>query len=46
MVCDEINTIEKELWERVKSTSIEEIREDVEEWVMEPWNYGEEGVYL
>ena len=35
MVRNAIDTLEKELWERVKTTPMEEIREEVEEWVMD-----------
>ena len=36
VVCDEIEAIEKELWEEVQTIPVEEIREEVEEWLMEP----------
>ena len=35
VVRNAIDTLEKELWERVKTTPMEEIREEVEEWVMD-----------
>ena len=34
-VRDEIEAIEKELWEKAKDASMDEIREEVEEWVMD-----------
>ena len=36
MACDEIEEIEKALWERVKTSPMDEIQEEVEEWVMYP----------
>ena len=35
MVHDEIDAIKKELWEKVKATPMDEIREEVEEWVLD-----------
>ena len=36
VVHDEIDAIEKELWEEVQTIPMEEIWEEVKEWVMDP----------
>ena len=36
MVRDEIDAIEKQLWERVKEALMEEIRDEVEVWIPSP----------
>ena len=36
IICEEIKRLEQEFWEQVKSIDIDDIKEEVDDWVVHP----------